>query len=67
MTRDELTDLACLNFSADLVMQSFCHTSAYPKPVDVKLHETLPEFISRRNGVALKPGDGIIHSGLTVC
>ncbi len=64
MTRDELTDLACLNFSADLVMQSFCHTSAYPKPVDVKLHETLPEFISHRNGVALKPGDGIIHSWL---
>ncbi|BFO33916.1 MULTISPECIES: bifunctional aconitate hydratase 2/2-methylisocitrate dehydratase [Klebsiella] len=64
MTRDELTDLACLSFSADLVMQSFCHTSAYPKPVDVKLHETLPEFISRRNGVALKPGDGIIHSWL---
>lgn len=64
MTRDELTDLACLSFSADLVMQSFCHTSAYPKPVDVKLHETLPDFISRRNGVALKPGDGIIHSWL---
>lgn len=64
MTRDELTDLACLTFSADLVMQSFCHTSAYPKPVDVQLHETLPEFITRRNGVALKPGDGIIHSWL---
>ena len=64
MTRDELTDLACLSFSADLVMQSFCHTSAYPRPVDVKLHETLPEFISRRNGVALRPGDGIIHSWL---
>ncbi|MBW7983810.1 bifunctional aconitate hydratase 2/2-methylisocitrate dehydratase [Enterobacillus tribolii] len=64
MTRDELTDLACLSFSADLVMQSFCHTSAYPKPVDVKLHETLPDFISRRNGIALKPGDGIIHSWL---
>lgn len=64
MTRDELTDLACLTFSADLVMQSFCHTSAYPKPVDVLLHETLPQFITRRNGVALKPGDGIIHSWL---
>lgn len=64
MTRDELTDLACLTFSADLVMQSFCHTSAYPKPVDVQLHETLPQFITSRNGVALKPGDGIIHSWL---
>lgn len=64
MTRDELTDLARLSFSADLVMQSFCHTSAYPKPVDVKLHETLPDFITRRNGIALKPGDGIIHSWL---
>lgn len=64
MTRDELTDLACLTFSADLVMQSFCHTSAYPKPVDVQLHETLPQFITRRSGVALKPGDGIIHSWL---
>lgn len=64
MTRDELTDLACLRFSADLVMQSFCHTSAYPKPVDVELHETLADFISCRNGVALKPGDGIIHSWL---
>lgn len=64
MTRDELTDLACLTFSADLVMQSFCHTSAYPKPVDVNLHQTLPQFITSRNGVALKPGDGIIHSWL---
>ncbi len=64
MTRDELTDLACLTFSADLVMQSFCHTSAYPKSVDVTLHETLPQFITSRNGVALKPGDGIIHSWL---
>lgn len=64
MTRDELTDLACLTFSADLVMQSFCHTSAYPKPVDVQLHETLPQFITCRKGVALKPGDGIIHSWL---
>ncbi|SFT67351.1 aconitase [Kosakonia arachidis] len=64
MTRDELTDLACLGFSADLVMQSFCHTSAYPKPVDVNLHSTLPQFITSRGGVALKPGDGIIHSWL---
>lgn len=64
MTRDELTDLACLGFSADLVMQSFCHTSAYPKSVDVNLHETLPQFITSRKGVALKPGDGIIHSWL---
>lgn len=64
MTRDELTDLACLTFSSDLVMQSFCHTSAYPKPVDVQLHETLPQFITSRKGVALKPGDGIIHSWL---
>ncbi|SEL00306.1 aconitase [Kosakonia sacchari] len=64
MTRDELTDLACLGFSADLVMQSFCHTSAYPKPVDVNLHKTLPQFITCRKGVALKPGDGIIHSWL---
>lgn len=64
MTRDELTDLACLRFSADLFMQSFCHTSAYPKPVDVKLHETLPDFVTRRNGVTLRPGDGIIHSWL---
>ncbi|SKC21827.1 aconitase [Kosakonia radicincitans] len=64
MTRDELTDLACLGFSADLVMQSFCHTSAYPKPVDVNLHKTLPQFITSRKGVALKPGDGIIHSWL---
>ncbi|HDR2751757.1 TPA: bifunctional aconitate hydratase 2/2-methylisocitrate dehydratase [Enterobacter asburiae] len=64
MTRDELTDLACLTFSADLVMQSFCHTSAYPKSVDIQLHETLPQFITSRKGVALKPGDGIIHSWL---
>ncbi|NDJ58791.1 bifunctional aconitate hydratase 2/2-methylisocitrate dehydratase [Enterobacteriaceae bacterium 4M9] len=64
MTRDELTDLACLTFSADLVMQSFCHTSAYPKSVDVTLHETLPQFMTTRKGVALKPGDGIIHSWL---
>lgn len=64
MTRDELKDLACLGFSADLVMQSFCHTSAYPKPVDVKMHKELPQFISSRGGVALRPGDGIIHSWL---
>src|SRR6478752_7182928 len=64
MTRDELKDLACLGFSADLVMQSFCHTAAYPKPVDVKMHHDLPAFISNRGGVALRPGDGIIHSWL---
>lgn len=64
MTRDELKDLACLGFSADLVMQSFCHTAAYPKPVDVKMHKELPEFISTRGGVALRPGDGVIHSWL---
>jgi len=64
MTRDELKDLACLGFSADLVMQSFCHTAAYPKPVDVKMHHELPEFISHRGGVALRPGDGVIHSWL---
>ena len=64
MTRDELKDLACLGFSADLVMQSFCHTAAYPKPVDVTTHHTLPDFIRTRGGVALRPGDGIIHSWL---
>merc|ERR1719469_774102 len=64
MTRDELKDLACLGFSSDLVMQSFCHTAAYPKPVDVVTHATLPEFIQNRGGVALRPGDGIIHSWL---
>jgi aconitate hydratase 2/2-methylisocitrate dehydratase len=64
MTRDELKDLACLGFSADLVMQSFCHTAAYPKPVDVKMHHELPAFISTRGGISLKPGDGIIHSWL---
>ena len=64
MTRDELKDLACLGFSADLVMQSFCHTAAYPKPIDVKTHHELPEFISTRGGVSLRPGDGIIHSWL---
>jgi len=64
MTRDELKDLACLGFSADLVMQSFCHTAAYPKPVDVKTHHTLPEFMSNRGGISLRPGDGVIHSWL---
>ncbi|WP_035054268.1 bifunctional aconitate hydratase 2/2-methylisocitrate dehydratase [Andreprevotia chitinilytica] len=64
MTRDELKDLACLGFSADLVMQSFCHTAAYPKPVDVKTHHELPEFIRNRGGVSLRPGDGVIHSWL---
>ena len=64
MTRDELKDLACLGFSADLVMQSFCHTAAYPKPVDVKMHHELPAFMSNRGGISLRPGDGIIHSWL---
>ena len=64
MTRDELKDLACLGFSADLVMQSFCHTAAYPKPVDVKTHRELPAFMSNRGGISLRPGDGIIHSWL---
>ena len=64
MTRDELKELACLGFTSDLVMQSFCHTAAYPKPVDVETQHTLPEFIKTRGGVALKPGDGIIHSWL---
>ncbi|MCG3729986.1 bifunctional aconitate hydratase 2/2-methylisocitrate dehydratase [Vibrio cincinnatiensis] len=64
MTRDELKDLACLGFSADLVMQSFCHTSAYPKPVDVNTHHTLLDFIMNRGGVSLRPGDGVIHSWL---
>ena len=64
MTRDELKDLACLGFTADLVMQSFCHTAAYPKPVDVRTHKELPEFMSSRGGVALRPGDGVIHSWL---
>ena len=64
MTRDELKDLACLGFSADMVMQSFCHTAAYPKPVDAKMHRELPAFISNRGGVALRPGDGVIHSWL---
>jgi aconitate hydratase 2/2-methylisocitrate dehydratase len=64
MTRDELKDLACLGFSADLTMQSFCHTAAYPKPVDVKTHHTLPDFIMNRGGISLRPGDGVIHSWL---
>lgn len=64
MTRDELQDLACLGFSADLVMQSFCHTAAYPKPVDIETQHSLPDFIRNRGGVSLKPGDGIIHSWL---
>jgi len=64
MTRDELKDLACLGFSADLVMQSFCHTAAYPKPVDIETQHTLPDFIQNRGGVSLRPGDGIIHSWL---
>ncbi|MEQ1635715.1 MAG: bifunctional aconitate hydratase 2/2-methylisocitrate dehydratase [Methylococcales bacterium] len=64
MTRDELKDLACLGFSADLVMQSFCHTAAYPKPVDIEMQHTLPDFMMTRGGVSLRPGDGIIHSWL---
>lgn len=64
MTRDELKELACLGFSADLTMQSFCHTAAYPKPVDIKTHKQLPDFFATRGGVALRPGDGIIHSWL---
>ncbi|MDO4449803.1 MAG: bifunctional aconitate hydratase 2/2-methylisocitrate dehydratase [Moraxella sp.] len=64
MTRDELKDLACLGFSSDLVMQSFCHTAAYPKPIDVHTHHTLPDFIMNRGGVSLRPGDGVIHSWL---
>jgi aconitate hydratase 2/2-methylisocitrate dehydratase len=64
MTRDELTELACMKFSAGLVMQSFCHTAAYPKAVDVEMHHTLPDFITARGGVALRPGDGVIHSWL---
>ncbi|HIF9517263.1 TPA: bifunctional aconitate hydratase 2/2-methylisocitrate dehydratase [Photobacterium damselae] len=64
MTRDELKDLACLGFSVDLTMQSFCHTSAYPKPIDVNTHHTLPDFIMNRGGVSLRPGDGVIHSWL---
>lgn len=64
MTRDEMKELACLGFSADLVMQSFCHTAAYPKPVDIKLQHSLPDFMTSRGGVVLRPGDGVIHSWL---
>lgn len=64
MTRDEMKELACLGFSADFVLQSFCHTAAYPKPVDIKLQHSLPEFITSRGGVSLRPGDGVIHSWL---
>jgi len=64
MTRDEIKELACLKFSAPLVMQSFCHTAAYPKPVDVQTHQTLPGFISERGGISLRPGDGVVHSWL---
>jgi aconitate hydratase 2/2-methylisocitrate dehydratase len=64
MTRDEIKELACLEFEADLVMQSFCHTAAYPKPADVQMHQTLPDFFIERKGVALRPGDGVIHSWL---
>jgi aconitate hydratase 2/2-methylisocitrate dehydratase len=64
MTRDEIKELAALGFNADLVMQSFCHTAAYPKPADIKLHHTLPDFITSRGGVSLRPGDGVIHSWL---
>lgn len=64
MTRDELKDLACLGFSADLTMQSFCHTAPYPKPIDVETHHTLPDFIMNRGGISLRPGDGVIHSWL---
>ncbi|MEY2666004.1 MAG: bifunctional aconitate hydratase 2/2-methylisocitrate dehydratase [Pseudomonadota bacterium] len=67
MTRDELKDLACLGFSADLVMQSFCHTAAYPKPIDITMQNTLPDFIMNRGGVSLRAGDGIIHSWLNSC
>ena len=64
MTRDEIKELAALSFGADMVMQSFCHTAAYPKPADIKLRHTLPDFINSRGGVTLKPGDGVIHSWL---
>ena len=64
MTRDEIKELAALNFGADMVMQSFCHTAAYPKPIDLELQHTLPDFMQSRGGVSLKPGDGIIHSWL---
>ena len=62
MTRDELKDLACLGFNADFTLQTFCHTAAYPKPVDIKTQQELPDFFANRGGVALRPGDGIIHS-----
>ena len=65
MTRDELKELACLGFSADLVMQSFCHTAAYPKPVDIETQHSLPDFIMNRGGVSLRPGDGIIPVSYT--
>ena len=64
MTADELKELACLKFAAPMFMQSFCHTAAYPKAADVKMHQTLPRFVQERGGVALKPGDGVIHSWL---
>ena len=64
MTADELKELACLKFQAPMFMQSFCHTAAYPKPADVKMHKNLPTFIAARAGVALRPGDGVIHSWL---
>ena len=64
MTADELKELACLEFQADLFMQSFCHTAAYPKAADVRMHKSLPAFMIERKGVALKPGDGVIHSWL---
>ncbi len=64
MTRDEIKELACLEFLSPMVMQSFCHTAAYPKPADVTMHKSLPNFISERKGVALRPGDGVIHSWL---
>jgi aconitate hydratase 2/2-methylisocitrate dehydratase len=64
MTRDEIKDLAALSFGADFVLQSFCHTSAYPKPADIKLHHTLPDFMTERKGFSLRPGDGVIHSWL---
>ena len=67
MTRDELQDLACLGFSADLVMQSFCHTAAYPKPVDIETQHTLPDFIINRGGVSLKPKDELYIVGLIEC
>ncbi|MFN2258177.1 MAG: aconitate hydratase B, partial [Desulfuromonadaceae bacterium] len=64
MTADEWKELACLRFQSPMVMQSFCHTAAYPKPADIKMHKTLPPFIAERGGVPLRPGDGVIHSWL---